>query len=182
MRPSGDRRGVQKVRDPARAVGQRRSAGARRLLTPGCAARVPARAPSGRRNHERRPGARRRARGLVEQEVRGVILEALLVIAEARQRDDGCRGFTSRIGFAVVVMRPAPASSRSSWRSGPCSAATRQTALSVGRSETRLPTGGSASHKGKAGGSTVHRTAFGAGMSKGVSLRITEAGRKAIVE
>jgi hypothetical protein len=69
--------------------------------------------------------------------MRGVVLETLLVRAEAGETMSGWRGFTSRIGFAAVVMRPAPASSRLSWRSGPCSGATRQTALSVSRSETR---------------------------------------------
>ena len=54
--------------------------------------------------------------GLVEQEMRGVVLEATSRPrrAPASETISGWRGLTSRIGFAAVVMRPAPASSRSS--------------------------------------------------------------------
>ena len=48
------------------------------------------------------------------------------------------RGLISRIGFAALFRRPAALSSRSNWRSGPCSGATRQTALSVRRSENNV--------------------------------------------
>jgi hypothetical protein len=88
MRPSGDRRGVQKARDPARAVGQRRSA-----ALAGCSPRgaQPAsqhpRQAVGETTGVGRALAIKDLR-LVEQEIRGVVLEALLVLAEAGERHD----------------------------------------------------------------------------------------------
>ena len=94
--------------------------------------------PLGERARIRRAIAVEHAR-LVEQQARGVFLERALVLAQRGKRDDE---LVPRIDLQdrlrhAIVSRPAPARSFSSWRSGPNSGATRQTALSVSRSEAR---------------------------------------------
>ncbi len=69
-----------------------------------------------------RPLAVEHAR-LVEEQMRGVLLERILVRCRAppAKRTRLWRGLISRIGLAADITRPEPCSSFSSERSGPCS-------------------------------------------------------------
>jgi len=116
-------------------------------------ARAPSPVPGGRRRPVRRPGARRRGRALRRTgDAPPSLKERASGLNPASAMMSWWRGFTSRIGLAAEAMRPAPASRRSNWRSGPCSAATRHAALSVSagpKSARRQPRRQASSWRGR---------------------------------